>query len=57
MSRLPIDDVIFLEDGYMYYDPHGLGAISEHELETVVQYMKLHNEQWSKQIEESLSCQ
>ena len=45
-------EFIQLEDGFWYYWPKGIGAISEHELLLLHQELVRRNKKWNEDIDE-----
>ena len=47
-----LGEFIYLEDGFLYYDPKSSGAISAHQLRTIADELDRRNKNWSDQIDE-----
>lgn len=45
-------ELVYLEDGFLYYAPEGKGCISAHELRTIADELDKRNKAWEEQINE-----
>ena len=49
------DDLVALEDGYFYYFPSRVGALSANELRVLADLLDKKNAAWHKQVCEEMS--
>ena len=45
-------EFVYLEDGFLYYEPKGAGVISAHHLRTLADELDKRNKKWSEEIDE-----
>ncbi len=48
-------EFVYLEDGFLYYEPKGAGVLTAHELRTIADELDRRNKDWDDQINEYFS--
>jgi len=50
LDRIPEEDFITLEDGFVYYWPSGSGGLSEGDLIVIADELRKRNAEWNTRI-------
>lgn len=45
-------EFVYLEDGFLYYEPKGAGVISSHDLRQLADELDKRNKKWKEDIDE-----
>lgn len=45
-------EFVYLEDGFLYYEPKGAGVISAHDLRQLADELDKRNKKWEEEINE-----
>lgn len=45
-------EFVYLEDGFLYYEPKGFGVISAHNLRELADELDKRNAKWQEEIDE-----